>query len=74
MALGAEVVDLVGLHLLNYSLQVAAVTQVAVMQRHAWILLMRILIEVIDPVGVEAAGPALDAMHVIALLQQHSAR
>ena len=31
---------------------------------------MRILIKVIDPGGVEAAGPALDAMHGIALLQQ----
>ena len=31
---------------------------------------MRILVEVIDPGGVEAASPALDAMHGIALLQQ----
>ena len=31
---------------------------------------MRILIQVIDPGGVEAAGPALDAMHGIALFQQ----
>ena len=31
---------------------------------------MRILIKMIDPGGVEAAGPALDAMHFIALVQQ----
>ena len=31
---------------------------------------MGILVKVIDPVGVEAAGPALDAMHDVALLQQ----
>ena len=31
---------------------------------------MRILIEVINPGGVEAARPALDAMHGVALLQQ----
>ena len=31
---------------------------------------MRILVEVIDPGGVEAAGPAFDAMHGVALLQQ----
>ena len=59
MALRAEVVDLIGLHLLNDLLQVAAVAQVAVVQRQAWIQLVRILIEVINPGGVEAAGPAL---------------
>ena len=31
---------------------------------------MRILVEVIDPGGVEAARPALDAMHGVALVQQ----
>ena len=31
---------------------------------------MGILIKVIDPSGVEAAGPALDAMYGIALLDQ----
>ena len=31
---------------------------------------MRILVEVIDSSGVEAAGSALDAMHRVALLQQ----
>ena len=70
MALGAEVVDLIGLHLLNDALQVAAVAQVAVVQLQALIQLVRILIEVIDPGGVETAGPALDAMHGVALLQQ----
>ena len=70
MALRAEVVDLIGLHLLNDPLQVAAVAQVAVVQRQAWIQLVRILIEVINPGGVEAAGPALNAMHGVALLQQ----
>ena len=40
------------------------------MQHKARVTLMRILVEVIDPAGVEAAGPAFDAMHHIALLQQ----
>ena len=31
---------------------------------------MRILIEVIDPAGVETACAPLDAMHLVALLQQ----
>ena len=70
MALGAEVIDLIGLNLLNDSLQVAAVAQVAVVQREAWIQLVWILIKVIDTSGVEAAGPALYAVYGIALFQQ----
>ena len=62
MTLGAEVVT-IWLHLLNDPLQVAAVAQVAVVQRQAWIQLMRVLVEMINPGGVEAAGSALDAMH-----------
>ena len=70
MALSTEVVYLIGLHLFNDPLQVASVAQVAVVQRQASIQLVRILIEVINPGGIEAAGPALDAMHDVTLLQQ----
>ena len=70
MALGAEVIDLIGLNLLNDPLQVAGIAQVSVVQRQAWIQFVWILIKVIDSGGVEAAGSALDAMHGVALLQQ----
>jgi hypothetical protein len=40
------------------------------MQHQVRVLLVGILIEVIDPAGVEAAGPALDPVHHIALLQE----
>ena len=75
MALGTEIVNLIGLYLLNDPLKVAAIAQVAIVQRQGWRLtlvtkLMRILIKVIDSCGVEATGAALDAMHGIALPQQ----
>ena len=45
------------------------------MQSQTWWLsmftkIMRILIKMIDPSGVEAACPSLDAMHGVALFQQ----
>ena len=75
MALGAEVVDLIGLHLLDDPDQVGAVCEVAVVELQLGALalaagLVGILIEVVDSLGVEAAGPALDAMHAVALFQQ----
>jgi len=70
VALGAQVVDLIRLHLLDDPDQVGAVRQVAVVQREPLIELVRVLIQVIDPRGVEAARPPLDAVHRVALLQQ----
>jgi hypothetical protein len=66
MALVAEVVDLVGLHQLKYADQIGAVDEVAVMKRQAGMALVRILVEVIDPLGVEAAGLSLDTMNLMA--------
>lgn len=52
MALGAEVLDLIRSDITDDPDQVAAVGEIAVMQRQPWIPLMGILIEVIDPGGV----------------------
>jgi hypothetical protein len=70
MALGAQVVNLIGLHLLDDADQVGAVGEIAVMEHQAGIALVGVLVEVIDAAGVEAAGPPLDAVHRIALFQQ----
>ena len=75
MALGAEVVNLIGLHLLDDPDQVGAVGEVAVVEGELrWLTLlpplMRVLVEVIDPAGIERRGSALDPMHLVALLQQ----
>ncbi len=70
MALGTKVIDLLRLHQLNDPNQVSAVGQIAVMEHQPWISLMGILIEVINPGGVEAAGTALNAMNFVSLLKQ----
>ena len=70
MALGTQVVDLIRLYLLNDPDQVCAVGEVAIVQHQARVALVRILVEVINAGGVEAAGPALDAMDGVALVQQ----
>ena len=75
MALGTEVVDLIGLHLLDDALQVAAVREIAVMKGRARrlscaISLVGVLIEVIDAGGVEGGGAAFDAVNGVALLQE----
>ena len=69
MALSTEVVDLIGLHLLNDPDQVGAVGEVAVVEHQARITFVGVLVQVIDPAGVEAARAPLNAMHLVALLQ-----
>ena len=54
MAHGRQVVDLVGLHLLDDADQVGAVGQVAVVQREVACRDMGVLVQVVDTVGVKA--------------------
>ena len=70
VALRAQVVDLVGLHLLDDADQVGRVGQVAVVQVEALVVDVRVLVEVVDAVGVEQRGAALDAVNLVALLEQ----
>ena len=70
VALRRQVVDLVGLHLLHDADQVGGIGQVAVVQEQAHVALVRILVQVVDAVGVEDRGAALDAVHLVALAQQ----
>src|SRR6476661_7801228 len=68
---GAEVVNLIGLHFLNDANQVGGVGQVAVVVGQAGVF-VPVLIghEVVDTVGVEQRGAALDAVHVVTLFEQ----
>jgi len=66
----AQVVDLVGLHLLHDADQVGAVRQVTVVQLEAPVVHMRVFVDVVHAIGVEQAGAALDAVHHVALVQQ----
>ena len=70
MTLGAEVINLIRLHLLDDPNQIGAVCEVAVVKHQARSIFVRVLIEMIDPAGIEAARSPLDTMHLITLLQQ----
>jgi hypothetical protein len=70
VALGGEIVDLVGLGLLDDPDQVGRVGQVAVMQEEVRVLLVRVLVDMVDPLGVELARSALDAVDRVAFLEQ----
>ncbi len=70
VALRPEVIDLVGLHLAQDAGEVGAVGEIAVMQPEPLMVGVRVLVDVVDPRGVEQRGAALDAVHLIALFQQ----
>ena len=70
MALRAQVVDFVGLGFLDDADQVAGVGQVAVVQLEVGVLDVRVLVDVVDALGVEQAGAALDAVHDVAFFKQ----
>ena len=70
MRLRGQVVNLVRLHLLNNANQTGGIGHIAVMQDKTRILFMRILIQVIDTVGIKQGRAPLDTMHLITLVQQ----
>ena len=70
MALGAEVVDLIRLHLLDDPYPIVTVGKVAVVEHKARVTFVRVLVKVIDPAGIEAASAPLYSMHLVALLQE----
>ena len=70
MALRAQVVNFVRLGFLDDARQVAAVTQVTIVQLEARVINVRVLVNVVYALGVKRAGPALDAVHGVALFQQ----
>jgi hypothetical protein len=65
VALGGQVVDLVGLNLLEDADQVGGIGQVPVVEDEITVLLVGVLVQVVDAVCVEKGGPALDAVRVM---------
>jgi hypothetical protein len=65
-----EVVDLVRLHLLDDPDQVRRIREVAVVQHEALMIDVRVLVEVVDAVGVEERSASLDAVHLVALVKE----
>ena len=70
VALGGQVVDLVGLCFLHDADQVRCIGEVAIVHEKARASLVRVDIEMIDTSGVERRRAALDAMDNVALPQQ----
>ena len=70
MALGCQIVHLVRLHFLHDADKVAGIAQVAVVQDEVPRAGVRVLIKVVNTVCVKERGAALDAVHLIALVQQ----
>jgi len=70
MALRREVIDFVGLDALDDAREARRIRQVAVMQLQALVRVVHIAVKVVDPVGVEQRRATLDAMHLVALVDQ----
>lgn len=70
MALRGQIVDFVGLDLLDNADQVGRIGQVTVVQNQPQVRLVRVLIEMIDTIGVEQRAAAFDAVHFIAFCHQ----
>ena len=70
MALRGEVVDFVGLNFLNDANEAGAIGQVAVVEEESDAFVVTVLVEVIDAVGIEQAGAALDAVDEVAFFDQ----
>jgi hypothetical protein len=70
VALGPQIVDLLGLHLLYYADKVGAVGKVSVVEKETHPLLVRVHVEVVDPIGIKEARSTLDAVHLVVLAEQ----
>ena len=70
VALRGQVVNLVGLRLLDHAHQAGRIGHVAMVQEEPAIRRLRVLIEMIDTLGVELRTAALDAVHFVALFEQ----
>ena len=69
MALGAQIVHLVRLHLLHDPDEIGGVGQIAIVEYELLIVYMRILIQMIHPLGIKEGGAAFDAVYLIAFFQ-----
>ena len=70
MTLGSEIVDLIRLHGLHDANQAVGVRHVAIVEEEPSFGNVRILIQVIDTIGIEQRSAALDAVNFVVLGQQ----
>src|SRR5215475_16084074 len=72
MALGREIVNLVGLVLLDQADHVGGICQVAIVHEKSRLVLMRINVEIIYAPGIERGRSTFDAMHYVPFSQQEA--
>src|SRR5262249_24098282 len=72
MALSREIVNLVGLALLDQADQVGGIGKVAIVHKKSRLVLVRVNIEVIYARGIERGRSTFDAMHYVPFFQQEA--
>ena len=70
MALGAEVVDLARIDVLHQSHQTGGVGEIAIMELESDTPIMGVLIDVINPAGVETGGAPDNAVDLVTFLEE----
>ena len=70
MTLGRQVVNLIRFYFLHDANEIAGITEVAVMQNKTPLTGVRILIEMVDAVGIEQRGSPFEAVHLIPFLEK----
>lgn len=67
MGHGTQVVDLIGLHLVDDVHEVGGVGQVTIVELQAHGALVAVAVDVVDALGVEARRSTDDTVHLVAL-------
>src|SRR5580700_102691 len=70
MALRAKIVDLVGLHVVYEVAQLLPAGQIAIVEKKARLGIVRVIVNVIQPLRIKRAGPTDHPMHLISQREQ----
>jgi len=70
VALGGQIVNLARLRVLDDSDQIGRIGHVAEVHEEPHIREMRVPVQVVNPAGIERRGTALDAVYLVALLEE----
>jgi len=70
MAHGTEVINFVWLRFLDDAYQIASVAQIAVVQFEIGVLDVRVLVDVVDTLGVKRTGATFEAVDDVSLFKQ----
>ena len=70
MALGRQVVNLIGFYFLHDAHEIAGITKIAIVQNKTPLTGVGILIEMIDAVSIEQRSSSFEAVHLITFLEE----